>query len=72
MYKLILMDLQMPVMDGIKACEKIMQFLNEKSPELAESCHILALTSYSNKTEECLKAGMKKVYNKPLNSKDLF
>lgn len=43
-YKLILMDLQMPVMDGFESGEKILNLLADQK----DLCHIVALTSYTS------------------------
>jgi len=58
-YDLILMDIQMPVMNGIEAVQKIREF-NKEVP-------IIALTANSSKTEEvnCLDAGMNAYLSKP-------
>ncbi len=58
-YDIILMDIQMPVMDGIESTQKIREF-NKEVP-------IIALTASSSKTEEdnCLKAGMNAYISKP-------
>lgn len=37
-----------------------------------EMTHIIALTSYTNKDQECKDAGMKNLFNKPVRFKDLF
>ena len=58
-FKLILMDIQMPVMGGIEASEKILRI----SP-----CKIVALTSYTATAmhKKCLAVGMKEVFTKPV------
>ena len=58
-YDIILMDIQMPVMDGIEATQKIRES-NKEVP-------ILALTASASKTEEdnCLNAGMNGYISKP-------
>ena len=68
-YKLIMMDLQMPIMDGFEASEKILElfksFKDENKPQ------ICAVTSYQTLEQRCLNIGMKKVYNKPMCSTDI-
>lgn len=67
-YDLILMDLSMPVMDGITATLEI------RSQRLADETPIVALTAHSYATveEECDKAGMAAFLNKPVKYPELF
>jgi len=69
-YDMILMDLQMPVMDGIEATRVI------RRRESAEGKHtpIIALTAHAVKEfmEECSAAGMDGYITKPLKRKDLL
>ncbi|MGE0083200.1 MAG: response regulator [Desulfococcaceae bacterium] len=70
-YDLILMDMQMPVMDGEKASEII------RSPDSAVRCHnipIIALTAHAMKgdREACLTAGMNDYISKPVNADNLI
>ena len=75
-YKLIIMDLNMPLMDGFEASEKILKF-SEDNISLAgardNECNIIALTSYSDQEsiDRCLKIGMKEVIHKPIQSDQL-
>jgi signal transduction histidine kinase/ActR/RegA family two-component response regulator len=66
---LILMDVQMPEMDGISATREI------RSMELNQDLHIpiVALTAgaMDNEREECLKAGMDAFLTKPIDQKRL-
>jgi CheY-like chemotaxis protein len=66
---LILMDLQMPEMDGIEATRKIREF--EKGRE-SRTC-IFALTAHARREdrEECLAAGMDGFMTKPLRMAEL-
>jgi two-component system, sensor histidine kinase and response regulator len=68
-YKLVLMDVQMPEMDGFEATRRI----RELSPEFA-SLPIVAMTAYamSGDRERCLEAGMNDYLSKPLNVDELF
>ena len=67
-YKLIFMDLQMPVMGGIEASKHI-----NSLQEQQELAHIVALTAFTNKKtgEDCMNVGIKTILNKPLVYKDL-
>ena len=68
-YSLVLMDVQMPEMDGFEATEMI-------RAQEGEQTHIpiIALTAHAMKgdRERCLKAGMDDYLPKPLQTKDLF
>ncbi|OUR94827.1 hypothetical protein A9Q84_17105 [Halobacteriovorax marinus] len=67
-FDLILMDIQMPVMDGITATEKIISSLKEKSPP------IIAITAnvFKEDRKRCLDAGMSYVLSKPVRKKELL
>jgi signal transduction histidine kinase/DNA-binding response OmpR family regulator len=64
-YDLILMDIQMPDMDGIEATNEIRNFNNEHK----RSTPILAMTAYAftKEIEKCLDAGMNDHVSKPIN-----
>ncbi len=64
-YDLILMDCQMPVMDGFQATREIRVF-NERIP-------IIAITANASKEDElnCLSSGMNGYISKPFSIKDL-
>ena len=68
-YKLIFMDIAMPVMNGIEATKRILELERERRTGTTEMTNIVALTSFTNdsKRRECLEAGMKQVYNKPMS-----
>lgn len=70
-FKLILMDINMPIMDGFESTQKILQFLERKND--ADYAHIVALTSYAGDDfkQRCMRTGMKDMLTKPLHSKDM-
>lgn len=67
-FDLILMDIQMPIMDGITAAMKIKEALKTQAPP------IVALTAnvFNEDREKCLNAGMSYVLSKPLRKKELY
>ena len=80
-YDIILMDVQMPVMDGISATRSIRELEqqpeSEKDAELLQRpkrIPIIALTAHTMKgdKEKCLEAGMDDYLSKPLKRKDLL
>ena len=69
-FDLVLMDVQMPVMDGLEAIRRI------RANELRTGSHlpIVALTAHAMKgdKERCLAAGADEYVSKPVKSSDLF
>ena len=61
-YDLVLMDIDMPVMDGISATRTIRQ----QEAALGRHTPVIALTSNTNR-DECLAAGMDAFLSKPLD-----
>lgn len=64
-YDLILMDIEMPIMDGIEAARKIREIEGNhitKIPIIAVSAYI-----YGEEKEKCLAAGMNEYLSKPFN-----
>lgn len=69
-YDVILMDVQMPNMDGYEATEKI----RKGECEGVENIPIIALTAHALKgdMEKCLEAGMDAYIAKPINQDELY
>lgn len=69
-YDMILMDLQMPIMDGYEATRQI----RSKADENAKSIPIYALTAhtYASDIDACIRAGMNGHIGKPIDSKVLI
>jgi signal transduction histidine kinase/CheY-like chemotaxis protein len=65
-YDLILMDMQMPVMDGITATIKLRNELNYSKPIVA-----LTANAFAEDRENCLSAGMNDMLSKPID-KDIL
>ena len=72
MYQLILMDCNMPVMDGFEATTAILQEVKAHGMENQDP-YIVALTAYNTTSFEgkCDSVGMKKFLTKPLDSNKL-
>lgn len=69
-FDLVLIDLEMPIMNGIEATRHIRNFEKEV---YAGQIPIVALTGHSDKTHEeaCRKVGMNGYLTKPVNGKHL-
>ncbi len=69
-YDLVLMDIQMPVMDGFEATRRI-----RESEEQMHKIHIpiIAMTAHATQgdRERCIEAGMNDYISKPISSSDL-
>ena len=68
-FDLILMDVQMPVMDGLQATRRI----RELEKGTGRRCSILALTAYAGQEDrdKCLAAGMDGYLSKPFKAAEL-
>jgi signal transduction histidine kinase len=64
---LILMDVSMPVMDGIEATRYLRKKLHFSNPIIALTAH-----AYDENRNECIKAGMDGYLSKPINEKQLL
>ncbi|WP_120214458.1 hybrid sensor histidine kinase/response regulator [Epilithonimonas arachidiradicis] len=64
---LVLMDIQMPQMDGYAATQKIREELNLDVPIIAMTAHALA-----GERERCMSRGMNEYISKPVNEEELF
>ncbi len=66
-YDLVLMDIQMPVMDGLEATRRILEQWGEERPR------IIAITANAMKGDEkkCLEAGMDGYLSKPVRMNEL-
>ncbi len=69
-FDLIFMDIQLPILDGLKATKMI------REREIARGGHtvIIAITAYAMATDrkKCLEAGMDEYLSKPIRFDDIF
>jgi len=71
-YDVIFMDLQMPVMDGVEATERIREF--ESSHQEIPKVYIIALTAdvLSGVHQRCIAAGMNAYLSKPIRKSEMM
>ena len=69
-YELVLMDIQMPVMDGMEAVTR----LREEERRTGAHVPVIALTAHAMKDDEaqCIAAGMDGYVSKPIDPADLY
>lgn len=65
-YSLVLMDVQMPVMDGISATKLYRKRFGNSIPIIAMTAHVLP-----GEREKCIEAGMNDYLTKPLDEEEL-
>lgn len=70
-YDLIMMDLHMPVMDGLEASRQIRSFEQETNSGKRVYMIALSATSVSEIKEKCLESGMDDFMEKPFKEKEL-
>ena len=70
-YDAVLMDMQMPVMDGLEAVKRIRE---EEQAIQKDPLHVIAMTANAMRGDEkrCLEAGMSDYVAKPINAAELF
>ena len=66
-YDMVLMDIQMPKMDGYTATQHIRDVLKSDIPIIAMTAHAMA-----GEREKCLSRGMNEYISKPINEEELF
>jgi signal transduction histidine kinase/CheY-like chemotaxis protein len=66
-YDLVLMDIQMPILDGYSASRQIRNTLKSDIPVIAMTANVLP-----GEKEKCADAGMNGYISKPLNEAELF
>ncbi|MCK5521094.1 MAG: response regulator [Candidatus Marinimicrobia bacterium] len=74
-YDILLMDCQMPIMDGYTATSEIRSWIHSGDPHLiaASTVPVIAMTANSSKEDKarCIESGMNKYLSKPINLKEL-
>ena len=72
-YDVILMDIMMPVMDGVTACKIIRELEKEQHIEESQRVKIIAITAnaFEDDRDRLLEAGMDEMMNKPVDFDEL-
>ncbi|WP_163833200.1 response regulator [Spartinivicinus ruber] len=70
-FDIILMDCQMPIMDGFKATEIIRQLENDSAEERPTPIIALTANAVNDEQQRCLAAGMDEFISKPVTIKQL-
>ncbi len=76
-YKLVLMDLNMPIMDGYDATSNILQEFKNNYPDgqypNGDRLYVVAVTAFVNdeNIQKCFRVGMVEVLHKPVNIEQL-
>ena len=71
-YRLVLMDLNMPIMDGYEATSQILNLFSKVYPDgtypNGDTLNVMAVTAFVNdeNVKKCYEVGMKEVMHKPL------
>jgi len=73
-YDLILMDCQMPIMDGYQATQRIRRQYNDLDYPFSRSPHIIALTAAVSERDRkrCFDAGVNDYISKPINVDTIY
>ena len=68
-YRLILTDLDMPVMDGFESSKEIIKYQMAQKLEITQTAPIVAVTAFDEETiyQQCRQIGMASVINKPIS-----
>jgi signal transduction histidine kinase/CheY-like chemotaxis protein/HPt (histidine-containing phosphotransfer) domain-containing protein len=66
-YQLVLLDIQMPVLDGYMTSRRIREDLRSSVPIIAMTAHAMR-----GERERCLEAGMNEYLSKPIDAGELF